>query len=142
MRILSCWSARRRIGEAQVDLNRVRSLRRDAVARILAGPQPRSPLRDRQRIPFIGRFLDRLERRAVRPIALEPMDQAIDSKPLERDARLATILAEFDVELTGLNRYERRANSRRRTAIRDYDATCSSLDTATVKKRASKPSEK
>jgi len=102
----------RRIGEAQVDLNPVRSLRREAIARMLADPRCDSPFGPMQRIRLISRFIDRLERDTLTPDDIGTMDEVLHPKPLERDAKLAKILVDRDRELARLDRYERRALSR------------------------------
>jgi len=141
--------------QAQVDLNRVRSLRtqvivravssslRPSVQRLAAGPAyrsvivhpPAAPRRSpRQTLSGVwgaGRYA--VERaiggsaqtgRTEYGYINRPRDDqpVIHPKPLEGDAKLAAVLVDSVGELTGLDRYERRALSRRKSAIRNIDA--------------------
>jgi hypothetical protein len=101
----------RRIGEAQVDLNRVRSLRREILARMLSHPRSDCPFTPLQQVRLL-----------VTSIDLETIDPVIHPKLLEGDAKFAAVLFDSVGELMRLERYERRALSRRNSAIRNIDA--------------------
>ncbi len=116
----------RQIREAQVDFNRVRSLRREVIARMLSQPRSDCPFTALQQVRLIDRFLDRVERNTVTSIDLETIDPVIRPKPLEGDAKLAAVLVDSVGELTRLDRYERRALSRRKSAIRKLTPTARS----------------
>ena len=110
----------RRIGEAQVELNRVRARRNEALAAILS--KPYKPTITVRQVRLISRFLDRVERGTVGQIDLETVDQVLHPKPPGSDEAVVMDLAHGASELARLDRYERRALSKRKLAIREFDA--------------------
>jgi hypothetical protein len=99
----------RRIAEAQIDLRRVRHARHQILSHALSDPHydPQANMREKARV------LDGL----LRPNAPE---MPIETTP-EGPQKLATILSQEAKQLRAMDRYERRALSRRKFAIRAFD---------------------
>jgi hypothetical protein len=111
----------RRIAEAQVDLNRVRNSRRQLITRLFVDPgfQPTQVRRQQLRV---AKIVLGDKRSRTLPIDVDELGQVLSPKPLEGEEKLTIILEENISEFAALDRYERRALSKRKAAIRSFDA--------------------
>ena len=114
----------RRVAEAQIDLQRVRACRHRHIEQALADPKFVGAKVEKIKLTVSMRWLDLVWN--DHPTATFPdwAFQYIDPTPPEGPEKLATILSDLTRNLAVLDRYERRALSRRKFAIRDFDAAC------------------
>ena len=112
----TCVGSRASLGEAQVDLDRVRARRNALLAQLLADPeyQPLSAYKSKTRKM---RTIEHVERILGRSFDLDEIKPLIELKPLKDNEKFATIVEDRTRELAALDRYERRAISKRKSAI-------------------------
>ena len=108
----------RRLAEAQIDLRRVRHARHQILSQALSDPDYVSETMLGKKAALAIRILRRSD--LDTPMSNEVME-FLSSKPVGPN-KFATILADKARQLLALDRYERRAQSRRKFAIRAFDA--------------------
>jgi hypothetical protein len=108
----------RRIAEAQIDLRRVRHARHQLFSQALSDPDYESEVMLRKKSALVIRCARLFN--LYRPMP-ENVMEFLNSKP-EGPYKFATILADKTRQLLAVDRYERRALSRRKFAIRAFDA--------------------
>lgn len=107
----------RQIAEAQIDLRRVHCARDQVLWQALRDPNYESRASIREKVRVICHFLPR----NPPGISMADLEAYLTSTP-QGSQKLATILSERAKKLAAIDRYERRARSRRKFAIRAFDA--------------------
>jgi hypothetical protein len=106
----------RRVAEAQIDLRRVRHARHQFLSNTLS-QEYYSYTKMRMKVKILRALL----RPNPPDISTEALEFATSNPSLEGPDKLATILLEQAKELLAMDRYERRALSRRKFAVRAFD---------------------
>lgn len=107
----------RRIAEAQIDLRRVRHARHQLFSETLSDPAYESEAMQRKKLATVVHCMRDAGAHAPMP---DEVMKFLNSKP-EGPHKFATILSDQARQLLALDRYERRALSRRKFAIRAFD---------------------
>lgn len=106
----------RRVAEAQIDLRRVRDARHQLLSRALSNPYYEARANVREKLSVLRHLL----RHDAPDVPLTGLVKYLTTTP-EGPHKLATILSQEVQRLSALDRYERRALSRRKSAIRAFD---------------------
>jgi hypothetical protein len=113
-----------RVAEAQIDLVRVRRARHDLISRCLSDPEYKPTKNLMKSLKLLERMVDLFTQGREIPSAMQ--DQVFVTP--EGAEKFALVLADLARQLALIDRYERRARSRRKFAIRAFDAAHVGLD--------------
>lgn len=106
------------VAEAQIELCRIRKTRHDLISACLADPEYEPVVLRKTKMKYLLRFA---RGRALLDPAPDYVIAALSAK-IEGPQKLAAIAMDLAPNLAAMNRYEQRALSRRKFAIRALDA--------------------
>ena len=109
----------RQVAEAQIDLRRVRYARHKLLSDALADPHYDSWRGKRVKMAVLRSLM----RKNAPDLPVEDLAAVLNSTP-QGPHKFATILSQEAKQLLAMDRYERRALSRQKSAIRAFDETC------------------
>jgi hypothetical protein len=118
----------RRAAEAQIDLRRVREARRSLLNRYLSNPRYKpygsaAKLKERIRaLDYLGAMMTRMTPQEISDPFFQKFASGVIGEPPQGSKKFMYILADLSKRLSAMDRYERRALSRRKFAIRELDA--------------------
>jgi hypothetical protein len=115
----------RRIAEAQIDLQRVRAARLSLLERHLSDPnyKPLGNLHQRIRaLTRLGCMMARMTPQEINAPSFQRFACSVVGKPPQGPKKFVCIVIDLTKRLNALDRYERRARSRRKFAIRELGA--------------------
>jgi hypothetical protein len=108
----------RRVAEAQIDLRRVRHARYNLLSSALCNPNYESSADTKKKLKFVVQYARR--NGPLTPFSTDELNY-LNSRP-EGQEQFVIILSDLTQRLAAMDRYERRALSRRKFAIRAIDA--------------------
>jgi hypothetical protein len=106
----------RRVAEAQIDVSRARYARHQLLSRALSDRYYESPADTRAKVAVIRSLL----RRNAPEVTLATLERFVSTTP-EGPEKLALILSQEAKKFWAIDRYERRALFRRKSAIEAFD---------------------